>query len=73
MYIKQQALGVFCQVLNLLKTLKKHQAGKNKMRSKRFNRNLILAVFIVAVITAFAFIPCLFNGFTNWDDDVVYR
>ena len=34
----------------------------------RFNRNLILTVFIVAVVTAVAFIPCLFNGFV-WDDD----
>ena len=39
------------------------------MRTDRFNRNLILAVFIVTVVTAVAFIPCLFNKFVNWDDD----
>ena len=50
--------------------LKKHQAGKNKMRTNRFNRNFILAVFIAVVLTAVAFIPCLSNGFVNWDDDL---
>ena len=39
------------------------------MRINRFNRNFILAVFIVVAVTAVAFIPCLFNGFVNWDDN----
>ena len=56
-------------ILNYSMHLKKHQAGKNRMRNNRFNRNLILAVFIVTVITAVTFIPCLFNGFVNWDDN----
>ncbi len=34
-----------------------------------FNRRNILSVIFIAVITAASFIPSLFNGFTNWDDD----
>ena len=35
----------------------------------RTNKEVLLAVFVVVVMTAFAYSPSVTNGFTNWDDN----
>ena len=51
---------------------KKKQKGKTKV-PKGNKRGIILSILLLSLIIIVVFTPCLKNGFTNWDDDILVK
>lgn len=49
---------------------KKKKKGDTQNLKSTEKDDLYLYVFLIVIITFISFLPALYNGFTNWDDDV---
>ena len=48
-----------------------HRKKKTKISPSRAYNAILLSLLGIAVISFIVFLPCLKNGFTNWDDDLL--